>query len=603
MLATISPWSLAAFFLAVVGLLGASLIGEWLLTVSLAGLGIAVVLLAIATTRGRRSLQDWGWLAFSGLLNAALLGVTLFNPGILSDRWVITHPVVQRDANQFVRVSREHPMEPGNPLADGEWVDADTEGIRQDDIYARVEAATIDSLPEKGSASFLLISVSVSQTGFEPTTAKFHGFVTDKGAPVLTDAAGQPIRLLGQRPRKPARTAFDLDFQFDYWLIFELPTGAIESLKLELPASAWGRPGTCRFHIKTIEKEPPSAIPQQIAEYKAKLQRAGPPPDVSLGRRVFTKVCMECHTLYGIGSKVGPDLTEAKTPDGRLKRGDVNFLVTNIVDPSAEIAKEYMPLVVTTTSGKVIIGIVKEETEDDLILQMPGIIVVKKKDIEERQTSKVSIMPGDVLKPFNDHEVRSLFAYLGTSKQVPLLAAPDNLNRFFNAKDFKAYWRSVGAPWTMEGEDIVAPGPQTAGPQLLISHLLAADDFKVILQFHPGKDGKGAVHIGDEGTWETPSGYRLEFAAGAPAVLVDREGNRLSSTQEVATVKAGDWNRVEIIGAGDRLQVKLNGHDVAVVEGAAAVRRFIALERSAAVTEQIRFRHLDLSVTLPKDSP
>src|SRR5262249_15746569 len=47
-----------------------------------------------------------------------------------------------------------------------------------------------------------------------------------------------------------------------------------------------------------------------IARYKDMLP-AKPPrlPDPSLGRAVFAKVCQQCHTLFGVGRQVGPDLT------------------------------------------------------------------------------------------------------------------------------------------------------------------------------------------------------------------------------------------------------------------------------------------------------
>ena len=120
-------------------------------------------------------------------------------------------------------------------------------------------------------------------------------------------------------------------------LAFELPPSGpqslkIESLKQEVPASAWGRQGACRFHIKTIEVEEAPDMPKLIALYKAMLHGpASAPPDPPLGRMLFNKNCMECHTLHGIGSKIGPDLTDRKFPDGRLKRLDHDFLVTNII--------------------------------------------------------------------------------------------------------------------------------------------------------------------------------------------------------------------------------------------------------------------------------
>src|SRR5207245_2739422 len=73
-----------------------------------------------------------------------------------------------------------------------------------------------------------------------------------------------------------------------------------------------------------------------IARYKKlltpELLKTG---DASAGRALFAKTCMQCHTLYGEGGKVGPDLTGSN-------RQDLDYLLVNIVDPSAVIAKDYM---------------------------------------------------------------------------------------------------------------------------------------------------------------------------------------------------------------------------------------------------------------------
>jgi putative heme-binding domain-containing protein len=67
---------------------------------------------------------------------------------------------------------------------------------------------------------------------------------------------------------------------------------------------------------------------------------------------VFAKTCQVCHTLFGTGAKIGPDLTGSN-------RQNLDYLLQNIVDPSAVMAKEYQPLVVRLEDGRVITGIRK----------------------------------------------------------------------------------------------------------------------------------------------------------------------------------------------------------------------------------------------------
>ncbi|HWY86411.1 MAG TPA: family 16 glycoside hydrolase, partial [Gemmataceae bacterium] len=392
-----------------------------------------------------------------------------------------------------------------------------------------------------------------------------------------------------------------------HWLIFELPPDAVNALNLELPASAWGRQGVCRFHIKAIERESaPDDMPKQIAKYKAIVHSpAGMPPDLPLGRALFTKTCMECHTLFGMGAKIGPELTDLRlTPGGALKRADLNFLVTNIVDPSAEIAKEFQPSVVVTTSGVVIVGIVKESNDAAVTLQTSSkIVVIPRKEIEEMRESKVSLMPVDLLKPLSDHEVRSLIAYVSGPAQVPLLANFENAVYFFTSKDL-TFWQPPRAPWKLDDRELVSPGNQTGEPAPLISDLVVADDFRLALQFHPGKDGRGAIQIRDHARPDY-AGLRAEFTTGAPLEMVDGNGLRLQPAEGPAAadvVKADVWNKLEIIVADARIQrVLLNGKDaIATKEIRIPARAVIGLEGHGVSGQEIRFRNLDLHLPSPK---
>ena len=60
-------------------------------------------------------------------------------------------------------------------------------------------------------------------------------------------------------------------------------------------------------------------------------------------------LAVQCHTLFGEGGKVGPDLTGSN-------RANLDYALMNILDPSAVIAKEYRPTIVITTDGRVITG-------------------------------------------------------------------------------------------------------------------------------------------------------------------------------------------------------------------------------------------------------
>src|SRR5207244_5036471 len=92
-----------------------------------------------------------------------------------------------------------------------------------------------------------------------------------------------------------------------------------------------------------------------MAQYRKMLTAAGPKPDLSLGRAVYAKTCQQCHVLFGQGGKVGPDITGSN-------RANLDYLLENILDPSAVIPKEYAATIIELKDGRVVTGIVRGET-------------------------------------------------------------------------------------------------------------------------------------------------------------------------------------------------------------------------------------------------
>jgi putative membrane-bound dehydrogenase-like protein len=140
--------------------------------------------------------------------------------------------------------------------------------------------------------------------------------------------------------------------------------------------------------------------------------------DRSHGRLIFTRTCANCHTLFGEGGKIGPDLTGSQ-------RTNPEYLLSKILDPSAVVAKDYQVTILATADGRTLTGIVKEETDKTITLQTQNEVVrVAKADVEDRQRSPASMMPEGQLGPLSDTEVRDLIAYLAGSGQVPMPPKP-----------------------------------------------------------------------------------------------------------------------------------------------------------------------------------
>ncbi len=129
--------------------------------------------------------------------------------------------------------------------------------------------------------------------------------------------------------------------------------------------------------------------------------------DPSAGQILFRKHCSSCHQLFGEGKKIGPDLTSAN-------RSDRQALLVSLVDPSSVIRREYTPLVIQTTDGRVLSGLPVSEDDSGLTLvdNTGRLFTVASNQIEETAESAVSLMPDNLYRQLKPQELRDLFAWL-----------------------------------------------------------------------------------------------------------------------------------------------------------------------------------------------
>src|SRR5207248_10609196 len=140
--------------------------------------------------------------------------------------------------------------------------------------------------------------------------------------------------------------------------------------------------------------------------------------DAQRGRAVFARVCMRCHTLFDVGGKIGPDLTGSN-------RADLSYVLSNVVDPSAVISKDYLLSIIKTKDKRVLSGIVKKDDGNALTLQTENqVLIIPRADVTFQKVQPISMMPEGLLAGLKKDEVRDLIAYLGSTKQVPMLATP-----------------------------------------------------------------------------------------------------------------------------------------------------------------------------------
>jgi putative heme-binding domain-containing protein len=135
--------------------------------------------------------------------------------------------------------------------------------------------------------------------------------------------------------------------------------------------------------------------------------------DASNGRAVFARSCAQCHTLYGEGGAVGPDLTGSN-------RFNLDYVLQNVIDPSAVIAKEFQVTLIRTKDGRVVSGVAQEGDHAVKVVSETGTVVVPHGEIDKIKRSDLSMMPDGLINGLSEKDFTDLVAYLRTTKQVPL---------------------------------------------------------------------------------------------------------------------------------------------------------------------------------------
>lgn len=131
------------------------------------------------------------------------------------------------------------------------------------------------------------------------------------------------------------------------------------------------------------------------------------------GRVVFQKTCGACHLMYDSGGSVGPDLTGSN-------RANLDYLLLNSVDPSADVPEGYRTQLIQTADGRVLTGVLAEEDNQRVVLKtvdQPRVVIAKD-DIEVRKVSEKSMMPEGQLDQLSRDDLFDLVKYMQTKTQV-----------------------------------------------------------------------------------------------------------------------------------------------------------------------------------------
>jgi len=136
--------------------------------------------------------------------------------------------------------------------------------------------------------------------------------------------------------------------------------------------------------------------------------------DLTQGRLVYAELCGKCHRMYGEGQMIGPDLTGSN-------RNNLDYLIENVIDPSAVVSNDYRVSVLMMEDGRVLNGVVISQNDRTLTLQtQTEQLSIAKESVEAIKPTSQSPMPEGQLTQLTPAQIRNLFAYLQHPSQVPL---------------------------------------------------------------------------------------------------------------------------------------------------------------------------------------
>ncbi len=151
----------------------------------------------------------------------------------------------------------------------------------------------------------------------------------------------------------------------------------------------------------------------KFAELAAEVEKMKTGRSYSNARRMFeVGACVSCHKFNGAGTEIGPDLTKIDP-----KQATAVEILRDILEPSFRINEKYQSFSFELDSGKVVTGLVLEETpkmvkviENPLAKTQP--VILKPSEIEKRTKLPTSIMPKGLLDKMTKEEILDLVAYI-----------------------------------------------------------------------------------------------------------------------------------------------------------------------------------------------
>jgi len=133
--------------------------------------------------------------------------------------------------------------------------------------------------------------------------------------------------------------------------------------------------------------------------------------DPRAGKALFKQSCAVCHTLFGEGAQIGPELTGDE-------RDNLDSLLPAIIDPSLGIREEYTTFNLTTKDDQSLTGfLLVDQPKAVTMMDTQGHkLVIAREQIQSLRASPVSLMPEGLLDPLSGQQIRDLISYVVQKK-------------------------------------------------------------------------------------------------------------------------------------------------------------------------------------------
>ena len=160
---------------------------------------------------------------------------------------------------------------------------------------------------------------------------------------------------------------------------------------------------------KVLTTKPAGTKQELVNNFIPALQLKG---DAAHGKKIYEERCISCHRASGEGFVLGPDYVTVKNT-GKEK------MLTNIIDPNAEVRPEFVAYVVDTKDDESLLGLVVNETGISVTLRQAygKETVIPRANIVKMRSQGNSVMPEGLEAGLTPQDMADLLEHISTATQ------------------------------------------------------------------------------------------------------------------------------------------------------------------------------------------